>query len=258
MFFNTRTRYKLCSALVAFAANACAIHGAEPVETASAPLSCAGGTIRNATDAALYSACEHVNGDLRISSPELTNLSPLARLRSVAGKLEISENPQLDDLSGLERLEHVAALSIRHNPELDDLSALSHLSSAESIVISDNPELGHLRGLEGLTQLDMLVLEHNGLYQTVGLSGLTQVGTLVVQDNPRLNSLRGLKSLAHARSIEISENPLLSSYGLLPALKHVDRELLLSRNRGLSTLEIHQLLGRVDHRSEPHETLALR
>ena len=141
MFSTMRTMLKLTTVVVALAANACAAHGpAAPLQATAAKLNCAGGSIPSAADAALYSACDSVSGDLRISAAELTDLSALARLHSVSGKLGIAGNPQLDALSGLEQLEHVGALSIRGNADLDDLSALTGLTSAGSVVISGSGE----------------------------------------------------------------------------------------------------------------------
>lgn len=246
MFSTMRSTFKLTTILVALAANACAAHGGRPAESAPAKVSCVGGVVESAADAALYGACERVNGDLRVSAPDLQDLSALAGLRSVSGTLEIDGNSGLDDLSGLERLEQVGSLSIHDNAELDDLSGLQRLRGASEVVIRGNAELASLRGLEGLTRVETLVIERNGLYQATGLSNLTTVGTLVVADNAKLNSL-GLRSLSHARSVEIRNNPRLCARGLLPALARVEHEVSLSANRGLSQPEVRQLLGRVEH-----------
>ncbi len=252
MFASTRSMFQLTTVLVTLAANGCAVHDVRPVASASAvgvtaKLSCVGGVVRSAGDAELYSACERVTGDLRISAPDLTDLSALAKLHAVAGKLEISGNSQLDDLSGLEQLEQVGALSIHDNADLDDLSGLQNLHDAASVVISNNGELGTLRGLEGLTRVEQLVIDHNGLYQTLGLSNLAEIGDLIVEDNAKLNSLRGLQSLSHARSVQIRNNPRLCALGMLPALARVDHDVTLLENRGLSRPDVRQLLNRVEH-----------
>ena len=225
MFFTKRSLVQFTAVLVALAANACAAPGARPVESAGvAQLGCVGGVIRTDADAELYSRCETVTGDLSVVGSQLEDLSALAGLRRVTGKLEIVGNSELGELSGLERLEH-----------------------AGSVIVSGNPELTSLRGLEGLTRVETLVLERNGLYQAAGLSNLTEVGSLVIVDNPKLNSAQGLRSLSRARSIEIRNNPRLCARGLLPALTRVEREITLKDNRGLSAPDVHQLLGRIDH-----------
>lgn len=218
------TRFKLgWVAVLALAASACSVSGARPVEgPLAAPVRCAGGSIESAADAELYRGCAAVSGNLRVSAPELEDLSALSRLRVVTGTLEISGNSRLDDLSGLEGLHSAGALLIR-----------------------DNARLATLRGLDGLRQTDRLVLEGNGLYQTAGISRLSRVGDLVVADNPKLNSLSGFRALKHARSVEIRSNPRLCAQRLLPALERVERPLKLQDNRGLSQPEVRQLLGRI-------------
>jgi hypothetical protein len=248
MSTNTRSMFQLTAVVVALAANACAVRGVAPVAaTSNAKVSCAGGIVRTAADAALYGACDTINGDLHISAPELSDLSAFAGLHQVVGTLEIAGNSQLDDLSGLEELEQVGSLSIHDNADLDDLAGLRNLHHASSVVISGNGELATLRGLEGLTRVQKLVIQHNGLYQAVGLSSLSEVGDLVVEDNAKLNSLRGMRSLSHARSVTIRNNPRLCAFGMLPALARVDHDVTVSGNRGLSTPDVRQLLGRVEH-----------
>jgi hypothetical protein len=201
---------------------------ARPLETGSArSVACAGGTVRTSVDAGRYVGCESVQGDLRILAPELEDLSALARLRSVSGTLEIAGNSQLEDLSGLERLGQVGALVLR-----------------------DNAGLETLRGLEGLRRADRVVIKNNGLYHATGISGLSEVGDLVIQGNARLNSLRGFRSLSRARSLSIRNNPRLSAFGMFPALEHVEQQVTLKANRGLSKPDVRALLGRIERGHE--------
>lgn len=247
----TRSMFSFATLLLALSANACAVSGARAVQTGAADKACEGGTIALAADAERFAGCSSVQGSLRIASAELEDLSVLSALRSVSGTLEIAQSSQLDDLSGLEQLEQVGSLSIHDNAELDDLAGLENLRQARALVISDNVELSSLRGLSGLTRVEQLVLDHNGLYQTAGLSNLAEVGQLVIENNPRLNSLQGMHSLLHAHSVEIRKNPRLCARGMLPALSHVDGELTLSDNRGLSQPDVHQLLGRIERGVPP-------
>ena len=223
MSFITRCM-PIVTALLALAGSACSVNVARPVESASlSPVVCGGGTVHDAADAAEYGGCDVVRGDLRVSAPALEDLSALKRLRAVSGTLEISGNPQLEDLSGLDRLSHVGELMVR-----------------------DNAGLETLRGLEGLRHADKVVIENNGLYQATGMSRLSEVGDLVIRSNPRLNSLRGFRTLKHARSVEIRNNPRLCALGMLPALERVDQQVTLKANRGLSKPEVRALLGRIE------------
>jgi hypothetical protein len=228
MSFITRS-LPLVTAFLALATNACTGNLARPVEAAPLnPVVCAGGTVHDSADAAEYSACDVVKGDLRISAPELEDLSALRRLRAVSGSLEVSGNPQLDDLSGLERLSYVGQLLVQGNAGLETL-----------------------RGLESLRRAGKVVIENNGLYQATGISQLRQVGDLVIKNNPRLNSLIGFRALKHARSVEIRNNPRLCALGMLPALQSVEKQVTLRANRGLSRPDVQRLLGRIERGAEP-------
>jgi hypothetical protein len=213
-------------AVVALAMTACSGSVARPVDGTARPLVCAGGSVRSSAEAAVYAACDTVQGDLRITGRDV-ELEAFAGLRHVTGRLEISGNAVIDDLSGLERLTQVGELLIR-----------------------DNPELETLRGLEGLVRANRVVIERTGLYQTVGISALGQVGDLVVRDNARLHSLQGFRSLSHARSVEIVHNPRLCARGMLPALVKVERQLTVKANRGLSKPDLRDLFGRVESAPE--------
>jgi hypothetical protein len=218
-----------------------------PASSSQNPIECAGSIVRSAADAAAYTACDSVNGDLRIRGTELSDLSAFASLRRVSGTLEITSNARLGELSGLEQLSSVGALEIRSNPVLGDVDELGSLRSAGFVNIVGNPELETLRGLEGLQQTESLRLQRNGIYNTSGLDNLREVGTLVVTHNSKLISLAGLKGLRSAKSVEIRKNPVLAAYfGLLPQLQKVEQELVLHSNSGLSKREVRAVLERVE------------
>ncbi|HET7545682.1 MAG TPA: hypothetical protein VFK05_37700, partial [Polyangiaceae bacterium] len=214
--------------------------------------------VHSASEAAQYERCQTVVGDLSIHGSDLSHLDAFAALQRVSGTLEISDNPRLGDVRGLERLESVGSLAISDNRGLDGLDALSHLESAHAVVVRNNPNLDTLRGFEGLAELQNLSVEHNGIINTVGLENLRTVGSLAVKRNSKLISLAGLRALEQASSIEISGNRLLAAYfGLLPRLQPVGGRVLLRSNDGLAAHEVREVLARVGHVSSA-PTLAKR
>ena len=247
MFSKTRCLVFLTMSL-AIGGSACSARLNEPAAPVGAAVSCVGGTLRSAADAALYAACDTVTGDLHITQSSLDSLEALSRLREVSGTLEIAGNSQLDDLRGLSQLSRVGALEVHGNADLDSLAGLEGLRSASAVSISDNPEPGNLEGLEGLTQVQHLSIERNGIYDTRGLGNLSAVGTLVIKGNSKLISLRGFNGLKRARQIEIQNNPLLAAYyGLFPQLQSVEQTPLLSHNLGLSKSDVQKALERIEH-----------
>jgi hypothetical protein len=221
-----------------------------PVATTGG-IECPGATLRTAADAAAYAGCDAINGDLRIAQSDLTGLSPLTRLLRVSGTLELANNPQLQELTGLERLTQVGALEISNNPALADLDGLGSLQSARFVTISNNARLRSLHGLEGLESAASVTIQHNGICHTTGLSSLRAVGSLVISNNPKLVSLAGLNGLRRAESVEITNNRMLSGYfGLLPRLAAVEHKLMLHSNAGLAQRDVRAVFERVARAAE--------
>lgn len=246
MFSKTRCLVFLTMSF-AITSSACSARLSEPAAPVGAALQCRGGTLRSAADAEAYAACNSVAGDLHVTHSSLSNLDALSGLRSVSGTLEISDNPQLDDLRGLTQLRSVGGLLVHGNAALDSLAGLEALRSAATVNITDNAELENLDGLEGLEHIEDLRIERNGIHDTVGLANLSGVGTLVIKDNAKLISLRGLKGLKRAELVQIQNNQLLAAYyGLLPQLQRVG-QLVLSHNSGLSKNDVRNMLERVQH-----------
>jgi hypothetical protein len=65
----------------------------------------------------------------------------LRPLSSIDSGLEVSNNPALTSLAGLEMLTRIGGMGVAHNPRLTDVSALSGLTSLEAVGFEDNPSL---------------------------------------------------------------------------------------------------------------------
>ncbi|HXK18199.1 MAG TPA: hypothetical protein VNG33_10380, partial [Polyangiaceae bacterium] len=231
--------------IFALAASACAA-APRPAQSATAAVTCAGSTIRSAEQAATYSQCTAVTGDLRITGTPLADLTAFRSILRISGTLEISGNSQLDDLDGLESLSSVGDLDISNNPELDALQDLEDLHSVRKLTIRDNPELSSLDGLQGVQQAEQVQLERNGLFDVNGLSGLERVGDLSVVGHRKLISLRGLSNLTAAHSVRIQNNPVVCAcFGLLPAL-HSVQNIVVRSNQGLKGSEVRELVARAE------------
>ena len=88
------------------------------VAMVAAPVECAGGTVRTDEDAARYTDCDAIVGDLRITGTSLTDLGSLKHLRSVSGAVVITDNVKLISLAGLKGLRRAHSVEIRNNPLL--------------------------------------------------------------------------------------------------------------------------------------------
>jgi hypothetical protein len=156
MFSSTRC-LAVVTALLALAANACSARDARPVLAANVPVECAGGTIRNADDAARYAACETIVGDLRITSSSLTDLGAFSNVRGVTGKVVINDNANLISLAGLKGLERAHSVEIANNPLVCGyfgvLPGLEHVDAP--LVLRQNRGLSSREVREALERIEV-------------------------------------------------------------------------------------------------------
>ena len=72
-----------------------------------------------------------------------------------SGVLDVTRNPELESLSGLENLKEVGHLRLNSNPKLKDIDALESLERIhDGILIILNPQLNSLKGLDGVKVLE--------------------------------------------------------------------------------------------------------
>ncbi len=149
---------------------------------------------------------------------QLKNLTGLQNLQSV-GYLEIEENHVLEDFTGLQSIKHIADfLGVWGNPLIQDLRGLENISMLASLSISDNPLLENLVGLNNLVNCGDLLIENNE--SLTGLSGLEKLqfidGSLELDGNPHLRSLVALSSLTTiVWSLKVYQSPgLIDLQGL--------------------------------------------
>ena len=163
-----------------------------------------------------YPGCTEIDGGVTISGNDITNLSGLSVLTSIAGGLEIVNNYTLTTLNGLEGISALHYLLIANNPVLSDLSGLDNLSSTEGAIgIWLNESLTSLDGLGNLTSIGgfMEIAMNNTLTHLDGLENLTTIGGyLYIYFNTSLISISGLENIdaASIDSLSVIFNPLLS------------------------------------------------
>ena len=193
-----------------------------------------------------YPSVTDWDGSIKIgeddSTSNITNLNGLSNLESICGYLNISFNPSLPNLIGLENLTNLGDLFITSNPSLENIDALLSLTSANFLQISLNDILDNLNGLSNLaTVTSTIVLEGPNLTDLDGLQNLTSVGemqipggnilninglsnllsaeTLWLHDFNYLENLSGLENLISLKRLEIDFCPMLIS---IDALANVD------------------------------------
>lgn len=221
----------------------------------SAPHTCAGAVVRTQAELSEFASCTTISGDLTLVGPELTELTPLSRLKRLVGTLEIAENPSLTDLSGLESLQMVRTLRLGAIENLGSLRSLAQASRIRNIEIRDAPALRSLRGLENVTRLDRLVLSNTGLSRVLGLGNLTTAEAVEITDNRYLISLEPLRQIRALHRLEVTGNPLLIGCPtqFFPNLVHSE----FARVERNASFTQAQLARRFDPRDSSGPTLAL-
>lgn len=191
----------------------------------------------------------------------LTSLEGLECLHTVRS-LTISDNPQLEDLKGLDNLTTARGdLIIEDNGTLKNITHLANLTAIEKLNITNNESLLSIEGLENLPVLTDLVLNnlpqvtsispianariHNGIDITA-LNSLTELsyfsqlenfsGRLTIASNPGLSSLQGLRDIATVSYLKIIGNPNLTSLEGLN-ITRISHTTTISGNNGLTNFK---------------------
>jgi hypothetical protein len=218
-----------------------------------------------------YPGCTAVEGFVKITGADISDLNGLSMLDSVFGDLTIGDywkgvNPNLITLEGLENLAFIGEdLVLHNNDNLVSMEALSGLTGiGKSIKILCNDDLMSLTGLEGidslfgvidlqnnnelsdLTGLDSLkylkgglfLFTNDGLTDLEGLSNLTVVdGNVDIDNHSSLTSLMGMENLSSVKSLVIHSNDELTSLSGLESLDTISNGLNIVNNLMLSSLE---------------------
>ncbi|MDO5656571.1 MAG: hypothetical protein Q4G27_10565, partial [Flavobacteriaceae bacterium] len=144
--------------------------------------------------ASTYADClPYITGNLTIQDADITDLSPLSSIESIAGGLVILSTG-LTDLNGLQNLISVNSLQISSNNALTSFSGLNNLTT-----INGNVTIGY-SGNNVLTSLD-------------GLESLTTVtGSFLIFGNALLEDISAIANISNGpNSFQLSHNPMLSN-----------------------------------------------
>merc|ERR1711977_602587 len=130
--------------------------------------------------------------DLKISGDDLTDLTPLAGLKSVSG-LSISDTDKLESLDALENLENVdLSLVIEDNEKLKSASLPKLSNVGMSLTIEDNEALAFISLPElGSIGMDFEIEENEALEEVAAKLG--SVGMSLTIEAEELASLDGLQ-----------------------------------------------------------------
>lgn len=175
---------------------------------------------------------ELVDGNLRISGDDITDLTNLRGLRKVNCSLSIYDCKNLISLDGLQELEVVnSVLGISGNDKLQDISALSNLDTTEVLQILVNPKLESLAGLESLRKVNDLVIAGNPLIENLRpLKDLKDVYSIKISSNSNLKRLYAFEGIETIGRVHFDGNKKLESFEEFHTLRTAEIEVTLREN----------------------------
>lgn len=184
---------------------------------------------------------------LRIQGDDIDDLTPLSNLIHPGWSISIVNNPLLTSLQGLDNLVsdvvNNTSLEITNNPQLINISSLSGLTACFSIGISNNDQLINLNGLDSITYMgDESQSFPTNWLSIVGNENLTDISIfnnlvphniegVQIKDNPSLSSLLGLENFDTMFVLNIENNDaLLNLNGLNGVTTLLDETRIISND----------------------------
>ena len=193
-----------------------------------------------------YPGCKVIEGFVKITGNDITNLLGLNVLDSVFGRFAIDYAVDLQDLGGLENLKYIGGdFTIQDAQSLHYLTGLETLSAiGGNLEVSWNDWLFSLDGLQQLTAVEggVYIDANMELTSLEGLDHLTTIGgSLMIGDwwsgNSMLSDLDELNSLTFVGAgLFIGFNPELTSLEGLSNLNAISGEMTIIHNANLTSL----------------------
>lgn len=181
------------------------------------------------------------------ANASLENIEALAGLEGPIGGVHIAENPNLDDLRGLEGIVSGNLYLGNNGPEAD-LSPFGKFTGGQGLALTGMPALRDLDALGSLQTLYGLTLSGNANLEQIDALGAveaSQLSGITIGGNPKLRHLDGLrgKMAPDVSSIRVVGNDALQQVDGLSGVNRVFDNVAIRDNPslrdldGLSTLE---------------------
>ena len=136
-----------------------------------------------------------------------------------AYSIDISDNPGLESLAGLENLVRVGPpedsefeltgeykIDISGNPNLKSVSALKNLETVGSIMIFRNHSLKAIEGINALTVGGLRIEYNNALTRISGFEAMKTHGSLAILTNNNLKTIDGFQNLTQVDYLRAYRN----------------------------------------------------
>jgi len=188
-----------------------------------------------------------INGSLVVSETSISSLEGLGALDSISGYFDIALNNNLISVEGLDNLKFVGQdLDIIQNHQLENFEGFNSLTRVGSFLrFWYNSNLKSIRGFSYLSSVDgnLWIESNSDLTDLSGFANVDSVGEqLYFRGNASLKDFSGLGSISVVGTnvILINNDSLLSLDGL-NNLYSVGQDLVISDNQLLSTCDVESV-----------------
>ena len=161
-----------------------------------------------------------INGTLFITGNEVTDISGLSEIISVGGL--VVSNTGLQSLNGLENLSQfyngTGRVYLSDNAQLSDVTALTNLSNVTgTLVLNNNTVLTDFTGLSVLPG-GSLEIRESPITDFSYFSNLQDLNRLLFHDMPNITSLADFSGLTNLNLLVLEELPSLQSFSGLETI----------------------------------------
>jgi len=219
-----------------------------------------GAFVRNANDVEALNGMTSVQGVMLIDDISFDGLDFLKSIDSIYEGLVISNNPRIENLSGLgieTMLPYLTTLMVSDNEDLVSLGFENVESFDGSMSFAGNPNLVSLNGLENLQSIGgtISISGNDSLTSLAGLDNIQFIGGhLIVQHNLSITSLSALENLESITSgLIIDNNPILTSFSGLDNLVTVGGSVSVHHNDNLESAMGLQNIQTIDGSLSIHD-----
>ncbi|MCO5263550.1 MAG: T9SS type A sorting domain-containing protein, partial [Lentimicrobium sp.] len=189
-----------------------------------------------------YPDCAELNGEVRITGNDITNLNGLNQITSINGSLVVSET-SLTSLEGLEAIDTISGyFDIVLNNNLISVEGLDNLTFiGQDLDIIQNHQLENFEGFNSLTTVgSFLRFWYNSKLKSInGFSNLSSIdGDLWIESNSDLTDLSGFANIdSVGEQLYFGGNTALQELSGLDSISVVGKSLVIFNNDSLLSLD---------------------
>ncbi len=185
---------------------------------------------------AMFPNLEIIEGSIKISGEDITDLSPLSSLKVIGGDLRITNCPYLESLYGLHAVDSVyGSFGVGYCVRLKTIKHLKIKFVGVNIRIGC-AFLENLEGLEHIKSCQWMDIARSGILNCKGLDSLEHTAMFRIYYCDRIKNIEGLNSLKTADQFNVKYCPSIKSVHCPASLKRVNGSVVFYTNDSLKSI----------------------